>query len=804
MYSQTPPRRAQGTASPSTLPKTPIAQVLHNVERLTPQSNATPTKGASPFSSPALLRMDQGALRTRLREAYGLLKEKEKNLFLAATVGQELVEANQQLQDGYEAVERELAIAQQKLKHLSEPPLQNERESDDDDQAARLYGRRRSMHLQHVSEKATQPSDSGASSKSADIPNDCEKQWIKIHVQPIKAQLMLAQEHTDELLVEREELGTQVFQLRQELSAALRRANESSTSAIETHKHLGQLEEENARLHGEIDKQRTLWSRRWAEHQQECKATQMVSDDGHRGADSHTEDVAARLQAEQRADELQMQHSAMQTENELLRSRIQRTDEERTEEWEPMRARWLSCEEALQELQETHQCTCEALAQAEARLAELDKGSRLEDPIKLKSQKTSTSLLGELDLQRHNAVSQQRMLAREHAALKRAYGRAINSQSRMKQQVARLTQLAASGASEARMKRLEAALGEAECQQQALLWASMEQRRPADMGTDSDIVSSTSEHNGTALVTALRARLKQVFVDRDQAQRELRTAHLLRANEIQRTRELEREAADAEAKLCQVVGELTSLRADNESLRRVVKASKRYQPKPHPTNELPSELSATQDNNSNCDLEGSILPRKRTRSGAQPTGDGPHQQLSGPTSLSFVVNTGSTTQDYTEPPSSFGGFQGSAADPQRSAKRLQLQASSTKEVDSSEPSKSSDIDNSNGGTGISEGTTIPSYRSTSFSQVNDAADHGMRSWLDNLGADAATSSVQSAADISRMSENTGATAVIDIANAHGHSKVSTMRTSQDQRTTTVDEIHIGSKTGQRPMECNNQ
>ncbi|PIA18631.1 hypothetical protein COEREDRAFT_13699 [Coemansia reversa NRRL 1564] len=804
MNLQTPTRRAHGAASPNTQLKTPVAQVLHNVERLTPQSNSTPGDSASPFASPALLRMDEAALRTRLREAYGLLKEKEKNLFMAATVGQDLVEANQQLQDGYEAVERELAATQQKLKQLSEAPLQSERISDDDEQALRLHGRRRSMHIQHASEKCTQPPDSGAPSEIAETTNNSEKQWIKTHVQPVKAQLLLAQEHTDELLVEREELGTQVFQLRQELSAALRRAGESSATATEAHKHLGQLEEDNARLHDEIDKQRTFWAKRWAEHQRECKTGQLVNVDDHQGADNHAEDVAARLHAELKADELQMQHSAMQAENEVLRGRIERIDEERTEEWEPMRARWLSCEEALQELQETHQSTCEALAQAEARLAELDKSAQLEDPIKLKSQKTSTSLLGELDLQRHNAVSQQRMLAREHAALKRAYGRAINSQSRMKQQVARLTQLAASGASEARMKRLEAALGEAECQQQALLWASMEQRRPVAM--DADVVLESSDYNGTTLITALRARLKQAFVDRDQAQRELRTTNLLRANEIQRTRDLEREAADAEAKLCQVVGELTSLRADHESLRRAARASKRYHPKPNSKNKKPSGPSSIKDDNSSCGVEDCVLPRKRTRSGAQPIKDGLQRKLSGPMSVSFVINTDTAALGETKPPSSPSGSHDSTAQLQSSTKRPRFQTAFNKEgIDALKSLETSNIDNDNGGMGISKGLTISPSRTKSSSQVNDAADRGMRSWLDTLGADAATSLVQSAADTaSAMTENDGVSTAIGSDNVCDRGKSSSINASQDQKSTTVDEIHISSRIAQKPMECNNQ
>ncbi|KAJ1938005.1 hypothetical protein FBU59_004580, partial [Linderina macrospora] len=82
-------------------------------------THSTPTRPSgvpqSPFSSPALRRLDTDALRERLKEAYGLLKEKERNLFLAATVGQELVDANQQLQDDFEQLQAELESTRAKL-----------------------------------------------------------------------------------------------------------------------------------------------------------------------------------------------------------------------------------------------------------------------------------------------------------------------------------------------------------------------------------------------------------------------------------------------------------------------------------------------------------------------------------------------------------------------------------------------------------------------------------------------------------------------------------------------------------------
>ncbi|KAJ2818990.1 hypothetical protein FBU31_005685, partial [Coemansia sp. 'formosensis'] len=550
----------------------------------------------SPFGSPALRRLDESGLRDRLRDAYCLLKEKEKNLFLAATVGQELVDANQQLQESYNQIQAELAEVRS---------IEHSRGISDEEQS-RLHGRRRSMYSQN----------NGANSddrREEPDNDDREKQWMRVHLQPLKSQLDMALEHADELLAEREDLAAQVYGLKQEQAAALRRAAESAASAGESQHRVESLEEDKARLQQELDEQRAFWARRWAEHQASAREPTTDVQSAHRA-----EDAAARIRAEQRADSMQQRLNASQAEAELMRTQIQRMEDERVTEWEPLRARWLSCEEALMELQESHQTTCDALAHAEACLADLDHTPV--DPTSLKSQKTSTSLLGELDQQRHDAVAQQQALAREHVALKRAYTRALGSQARMKQQVARLTQLAATGASETRMRRLEAALGEAECQRQALLWASMDQRR---LSPDSEI--TVSEADGTALVMALRAKLKLVTADREQAQRELRTAHLLRANEIQRTRDIEREAADTESKLRRAVADLSALRADHDALKRAVKSGRKQIRSPHSPHKPVDHPEVGEIHQP---------PRKRTSAGQKDKAS-PTPLTRGPMSLAF-------------------------------------------------------------------------------------------------------------------------------------------------------------------------
>ncbi|KAJ2059885.1 hypothetical protein GGH13_006865 [Coemansia sp. S155-1] len=706
MEPETPPRNpSQNNFSLHT----PISRVLQRVDQLTPTRHATDI--VSPFGSPALRRLDENALRDRLRDAYFLLKEKEKNLFLAATVGQELVEANQQLEKSYEKIQAELA------------EIRDHTVSEEE----RLHGRRRSMRKQVTD--PTRPNEDQPDDSS--ICEDREKQWIRVHVQPLKNRLDMALELTDSLSAEREELAAQIYGLKQEQAAAMRRAMDAAQSASESERRVELLEEDKSRLQHELDEQRAFWARRWAE-----RPAHEVHVPSH-----STEDMAARIRAEQRADATQVRLNASLAEVELLRTQILRLEEERVE-CEPLRARWLSSEEALLELQDAHQTTCDALAQAEAQLADLD---RMEvGPVSLKSDKTSTSLLGELDQQRHHAVTQQQALAREHVALKRAYTRAMGSQARMKQQVARLTQLAATGASETRMRRLEAALGEAECQRQALLWANMGQRRSSP---DTDF--GNTETDGTALVVALRAKLKTVIDEREQAHRELRTAHLLRANETQRTRDVEREAADTECKLRRALNDLSALRADHDALKRTVKSKKVCEP-PNIVEDRP---------------EVQQPPRKRTglKENSGPTG---------PMSLAFVINSESAnTQTLPTSPQS---NQSPASKKRRPGTPSGIRAAKRKVA--GDAVESSDI-----------------------SDIKQAADRGLKSWLGTLGA-VHTSTIADHHDVSSSEPN--GSSVVDV--KPEECPTSTPTTSDGKPAAPVDEIYVTSRMSQKPIECNNQ
>ncbi|KAJ1935419.1 hypothetical protein EC988_008492, partial [Linderina pennispora] len=84
---------------------------------------------------------------------------------------------------------------------------------------------------------------------------ELERQWVKTHVKPLKAQLDLARERTDELLAEREELAAQVYTLKQGQAAMMRRATEASTASETLQHSVDMLEEDKADLRKELEAQ---------------------------------------------------------------------------------------------------------------------------------------------------------------------------------------------------------------------------------------------------------------------------------------------------------------------------------------------------------------------------------------------------------------------------------------------------------------------------------------------------------------------------------------------------------------------
>ncbi|KAJ2516734.1 hypothetical protein H4217_004400 [Coemansia sp. RSA 1939] len=777
---------------PETPTKTYTGRVIQREdEQRTPPSARN--QCASAFSSPALRSLSESALRERLREAYFLLKEKEKNLFLAASVGQELLDTNQQLQSNYTRVRDELAEAQDSLKRLDIFP------TEDEEPESRLHGRRRSM----ATANRRKHSDNEESVDDQSDNSLREQQWIKTHLQPLQSQLQITQERMDDLMVERDQAETEKHLLQQEHASMQRRAAEAALATEKARQQMERAEEDKARMQEELQTQRDKWLQRWTDHKAQCKMNDGIAD---ANSTQIAGDVAAQLRAERHTDEMQMRHSAVQAELELLRSQMQRMEEERVNEWEPMRSRWLACEEALQELQETHQSTCEALAQAEARLADLENDPAIDPVSHLASQKTATSILGEVDTQRRRAESQQRALENDHAALKRSYTRVLGSQTRMKQQVARLTQLAAVGTSEARMKRLEAALGEAECQRQALLWAAMDQRHTALTDGSGLLVvdKSGGSTDETTLVLTLRARLKQALADCSQAQRELRTAHILRANEVQRNGELEREAAEVEAKLRRAMGEITSLRSNCDALRRNTRER------------LPVRLSETQQSSP-------LPPRKRTRADSTlpkvSSNDSPMLKKSGPMSLAFVINEESSSVD--EPTQ----YKQSSNPPKKEfhVEKKEYFGNDNRNISEGDHGVDGDIrdaptlDSSEHNVYMKAeehgSDTLAVAQVRELSDLNNAANRGLKSWLGTLGAAHASATIARERSLDMVETKPAQNTETSIKDPDsGNDNSNSNSNGKDNNDTSlgcsavdgVDEIYVGSRMPKKPIECTNQ
>ncbi|KAJ2777525.1 hypothetical protein H4R18_005110 [Coemansia javaensis] len=521
---------------------------------------------------------------------------------------------------------------------------------------------------------ATSPPGSPAlGGRLREAAGDRRDQWARVHVQPLRAQLHVALERCDELLAARDEAEAQAQALRRELAAAQRRLQAAAAAADDAQQRADRLAEDNARQRDELAEQRAAWARRWAAHQAECGGLRRAAELDQRAEPDHHHHSAG---PDQRVADLQAQLGAALAEAARLRSQAQRLEAERADEWEPLRARWLAGAEQLCELQDAHRDACEALAAAQARLAELEADGPACGAARAGTERATTSLLGELDDQRGAAVAQRQALERDHAALRRAYGRAQAAQARMRQQVARLTQLAAAGASDARVRRLEAALGDAECQRQVLTCAAAlrpgAQPGHADVDADADADADGGGRDATALAASLRARLRHALADRDQAQRELRTAHLLRANELQRAQDLERAAADADARLRRAAADIAALRAANEQLRRAADP---------------------------------VPPRKRTRVSPGPAGPDPHHHGRRAMSVAFVVNP-----DASRPPSPAATSSGQSATPSGQP--------ATPDQPAKHPAAS----------------PTPGALPVGLSALSDATDRGLKTWLGSLGA----------------------------------------------------------------------
>ncbi|KAJ1919531.1 Protein Spindly [Mycoemilia scoparia] len=620
-------------------PSTPVRVKLENIKSSpgllgqTPHSAVNSSVGyASPwtYSTPALQRLDEQTLRERLREAYGLIKEKEYNLIKAATIGQELLKTNLELQESYNSLKHDYEKASAKAKRKRKPGYGTENESEQDNDSSQggggggdddddddydnsktgtddmeaesrrkqmlLMDRRRSIaplrsrksmaHMefprdkQRAEETSTDVANNGAagSDDEDEAISKYKAKWHRQYVAPLETQIELLQHQCDQATIERDDIKSECATL--------------SHSLDQSQRHLRDLEKNVTKLQSELDreKQRAEDSETALAHIQAERARQRLRDEMERKNNKKSSHGQYETDLEKAQYEIKSLQDALQQANERqheliremraterqcsgFREQYENIKQEIADQWEPMRTHYAECEEQLEALKESYDTLQDILSETKQRLEEYESSKDNVESANVdeESVRKGTSLLGELDGKRRLAEDQQKKLARENAGLQKAFSRAKNQQNRMRQQVARLSHLAAGSGSEARMKRLEAALGNLEGERETMLrWLEKSDSNtngaagsppfgnipvPPNGGSGSDESGSSS-----ATLDALRMQFKQAGIEVERVSSELRTVTMLRINDMARMRELERELSSREDQLRKAGAELVGLK----------------------------------------------------------------------------------------------------------------------------------------------------------------------------------------------------------------------------------------------------
>ncbi|KAJ1673899.1 hypothetical protein EV182_004350, partial [Spiromyces aspiralis] len=432
------------------------------------QFAVVPTMSPWTYSTPAAQRLDEASLRMRLREAYCLIKEKEYNLIKAATIGQELLESNQELQAAYEVIKCERDELLQALtagrfevlegsngsdshtapnnhhQALSEVPRKKRKHQDpgslDDQELGANHddsvemcvfdNRRRSMAPLRNRRQSTVPycEHSMDNGLNTDSIKDLEARWRKQHVVPLEAQISMLREQCDEITVDRNNLRSELATL--------------THTFDQVQRHATDVEKKLALANSEIDRERqraedseVALARIQSERTRQRLRDEQQRDDAKRKGHMFESEFDKALgeirqlrdalqQANERQHELIRELRHVERQNSEVREKYEQLRCEIAEEWEPMRERYAECEEQLEVMREGYESLQDAYAEARSKLDEYEarKESELgEQAVDEKAARKGTSLLGELDGKRQLAEEAQRRIAREKHDLQKAY-----------------------------------------------------------------------------------------------------------------------------------------------------------------------------------------------------------------------------------------------------------------------------------------------------------------------------------------------------------------------------------------------
>ncbi|KAL1922469.1 uncharacterized protein VTP21DRAFT_10008 [Calcarisporiella thermophila] len=456
----------------------------------------------SPTSTPFINRLNDAEVRRCLRDAYRMIKEKDRDLILAAEIGQSLLEKNDALAMECERLHRQFAAhAQQQSQHPPEP----------------------------------------AAEESSDTSTKrCED------------------ERHDVLAALADDLERANADLRKELEQANRRADEASK----------QGERRIKKLAGEFDQIKAQLDKQFRINEELEEQKQRLA----REKAALVRERAEMAKGEVEGEKLQSRVYELEELIETLtvgRTEAEERMESLSEEVAILQEKCVEYQEQLEDLEHLKD-TCE---QQSVQIAELNASleesretihalnarlSMLEPESENGSNNDGVTLFSEVEDRRVELENKNKHLSQAHAGLLKAHSLSVHQQERMRNHISRLTQLASSKSNEARLRRLEQALGQTQSENQLLQAKLTQMQRSA--ASSVEYIKLDDPESKDDLIESLQMRVEQLAADGTRLRKELQTAHMLKLGEAEKVRE-------AQAALHSREIEIEQLKAANAQIR---------------------------------------------------------------------------------------------------------------------------------------------------------------------------------------------------------------------------------------------
>jgi len=502
-------------------PRPDFANTPNNASRL--QSSPYP-------STPAVERLTTAELQFALKDAWRLVREKERDCALAAEIGSKLLEANEKLKAQYERV-------------LEDYEAQKSTSND----------------TNLVQDVVVSPSNPGGHGKAR--PHAHGEDLTVNHVFELEKLNQELQQKIDGLAFNNAELeraGVLHEKKLEDLTMAHKRELGMALNAIR------ELEADKNRL-----------------AQEKAEAAKQFKD-GKKHAGAEAAYVA-------RIDELEDIVADLTSRTQNAESRLDPALKE-TEMWST-RCRDLEerCDgiETLQDECALQQCRIDELEgklsderELVATLKAVLNGEKALPPNPsmdiYDEDENSHSLFSEVEDKRQALESRHHQLAAKHKGLIRVHHQNVHQQERMRNHISRLTQLTQSRTDEERLHRLEQALGEKDSENRALFAriAALERGGPAaDPG-----LGGTGSGAGTAdsqTVETLRLRLSTLEFECEYLRGEVRTLKMLRVGEIEKLRKTERALGDKEEEIERIRNEAAKWKWEAEEAKVLLEEKER-------------------------------------------------------------------------------------------------------------------------------------------------------------------------------------------------------------------------------------